>query len=89
MDQSSAIASFLVSHNLDDCTTRDCPMPDATVLTRDPTVVDSGLRTWCKSVNGALHYLARSTRWDISHAVSRLSQLNANPTQGMVDSTRY
>ena len=39
MDQSSAIASFLVSHNLDDCTTRDCPMPDATVLTRDPTVV--------------------------------------------------
>ena len=56
---------------------------------RDPTVVVSELRTWCKSVSGALQYLARSTRWGISHAMSRLSQLNANPTQGMVDSIRY
>jgi hypothetical protein len=89
LDQKQALASFFIAHDLDDCPVKDCPMPDATVLTRSPELVGSELSSWCKSINGALHHFARSTRWDISHAVSRLSQVNRNPTVGMVDSIKY
>jgi len=86
LDQSSAIASFLVSHNLDKVKTQESPMPNPKQLTSNSELVDEATKTWCKSVNGQLHYFARGTRWDITHATSRLSALNSNPTLGMVDS---
>jgi hypothetical protein len=89
LDQTQALTAFLVTHDLDECPVRDCPMPNAKVLTRSPEMADDEQSSWCKSINGALHHFARCCRWDISHAVSRLSQVNKSPTVGMVDSIKY
>ena len=86
LDQSSAIASFLASRDLDKVKTQESPMPNPKQLTSNSELVDEATKTWCKSVNGQLHYFARGTRWDITHVPSRLSALNSNPTLGMVDS---
>ena len=48
IDQSSAIATFLVAHQLDDCPVRDCPMTDPKVLTRKPDVVGEEHK-WCSA----------------------------------------
>jgi len=43
----------------------------------------SGLEaTWVRSVVGQLQFLATMVRYDISHAVSRLSQYSHTPTEG-------
>ncbi len=38
--------------------------------------------TWVRSVVGQLQFLATMVRYDISHAVSRLSQCSHTPTEG-------
>ena len=88
IDQSDAIAKFLVDSELDKTPMVDNPMPSKHELTRDVSLCDSDLSAWCKSVNGGLHYLVRASRWDIAHPVSRVSQFNKNPTLGMVASLR-
>ena len=46
--------------------------------------INDNLKSWCKSVIGGLWYYARGVRWDIAHAVSRISQTDGNPTLGTV-----
>ena len=48
-------------------------MPDKKVL-YDTEEVSDNLKSWCKSVIGGLWYYARGVRYDIAHAVSRISQ---------------
>ena len=59
------------------------------VLLSDTTVLGPNASAWCKSAIGVLHFLARGTRWDISLAVSMISQFNANPTRGTEAAIRY
>ena len=86
LNHSSAIASFLVSHDLGKIKTQEGPMPSPKQLTSNSELVDEATKTWSKSVNGQLHFFARGTRWNTIHATSRLSAFNSNPTLGMVDS---
>ena len=39
-------------------------------------------------MNGSLRYFVRATRWDIAHSVSRVSQFNQSPAEGMVASLK-
>lgn len=83
LDQETDVLDFLASKGLDQERLRDNPMADRKTLL-DSTPVNSNLESWCKSVIGGLHYYARGTRWDISQAVSRISQTLVKPTAGTV-----
>lgn len=84
IDQTEAIARFLTLHDLDSAKLRDSPMPDASALLSDNELVTDELAAWCRSVTGCLHFFVRASRWDIAHAVSRVSQFNSKPTVGTV-----
>jgi len=58
-------------------------MPNRNVLV-DKGEINENLQCWCRSVIGGLHYFARGTRWDVSHAVSRIAQTTKAPTAGTV-----
>jgi hypothetical protein len=88
MDQSEAIAKFLTQHDLDTVKDRDSPMPEASELFSDSELASEEVASWCKSVIGSLHFLVRASRWDVAHAVSRVSQFNCNPTLGTVKSLK-
>ena len=53
-------------------------MADKRVLT-DTAEISENQQSWCRFVIGGLHYYARGTRYDISYAVSRVSQTLVNP----------
>ena len=59
------------------------PMADKRVLT-DSEEISENLQSWCRSVIGGLHYYARGTRYDISYAISRVSQTLGHPTRSNV-----
>jgi len=59
-----------------------CPMPDTSEIVMDPTPLVGLEATWVRSVVGQLQFLATMVRYDISHAVSRLSQYSHTPTEG-------
>jgi hypothetical protein len=59
-----------------------CPMPDTSEMVMDVTPLLGLEATWVRSVVGQLQFLATMVRYDISHAVSRLSQYSHNPTEG-------
>ena len=65
IDQNEAIAKFLIEHNLDSAPLVDSPMPSKHELTGDSSPCESESESWCKSVNGSLHYFVRASRWDI------------------------
>ena len=88
IDQSEALARFLTQHDLDEVRCRDSPMPSREELFSDDELVSDEEASWCKSVIGSLHFLVRASRWDIAHAVSRVSQFNCNPTKGTVKSLK-
>ena len=89
MDQSDDVATFLLDFGLDSEPVRTSPMPNLNLLLSDDTVLGPNSANWCKSAIGVLHFLARGTRWDISLAVSMISQLNAVPTKGVEAAIRY
>ena len=89
MDQSDDLATFLLDFALDNEPVRSSPMPSLNLLLSDRTVLGPNSASWCKSAIGVLHFLARGTRWDISLAVSMISQFNANPTVGTEAAIRY
>ena len=62
LDQPSAIATSLVFRDLDKVNTQASPMSNPKQLTSNSELVDEATKTWCKSVNGKLHYFARGTR---------------------------
>jgi hypothetical protein len=83
------VATFLLDFGLDSEPVRTSPMPNLNLLLSDDTVLGPNSASWCKSAIGVLHFLARGTRWDISLAVSMISQLNAVPTKGVEAAIRY
>ena len=64
-------------------TLRENPMADKRVLT-DTAKISENQQSWCRSVMGGLHYDARGTRYDISYAISRVSQTLDNSNRGNV-----
>ena len=89
IDQSDDAATFLLDFGLDSEPIRSSPMPNLNLLLSDSAVLGPNSSNWCKSAIGVLHFLARGTRWDISLAVSMISQLNAVPTKGVEAAIRY
>jgi hypothetical protein len=89
MSQQRDLESMLVSQGLSDCKFHDSPMPDRKLMLSDDTPVTDSEQRWCRSVIGELWYIVRGTRWDIAHAVSRVSQHCANPTAGTVKALRH
>ena len=83
MGQGRDMGDFLHAKGLGEEKLRENPMADKTVLT-DPEEISENLQSWCRSVIGGLHYYARGTRYDISYAVSRVSQTLGHPTRGTV-----
>ena len=63
-------------------------MADKAVLT-DTTEISENLQSWCRSILGGLHYYARGTRYDISYAVSQVSQTMVAPVRGTVTSIEH
>jgi len=61
------------------------PMPDKEHVLKHPEVLSDDDRKWYKSLVGQMGWFAISLRWDIAHAVSRLQQFAANPTQGALE----
>ena len=89
MDQGDDVATFLLDFGLDSEPVRTSPMPNLNLLLSDDTVLGPNSANWCKSAIGVLHFLARGTRWDISLAVSMISQFNSVPTVGVEAAIRY
>ena len=88
MDQGRDMREFLEAKGLGAEKLRQNPMADKTVLT-DTTEISENLQSWCRSVLGGLHYYARGTRYDISYAVSRVSQTMVAPVRGTVTSIEH
>ena len=81
MDQSEVITSFLNDHEVPYSTMVKCPMPDSKMLHDDDALLDDAQANRYRSIIGSLNYYAVSTRYDIAHAVSRLSQYSNSPTK--------
>ena len=83
MGQGRDLGDFLHAKGLSEEKLRENPMADKRVLT-DTAEISENQQSWCRSVIGGLHYYARGTRYDISYAVSRVSQTLVNPNRGTV-----
>ena len=75
--------SFLEETGLDRVPDRVTPMPERQTML-DDTQIGEADRKWCRSVIGELNHFVRSTKWDIAHQVSRVSQRMKEPTLGTV-----
>ena len=84
IDQARDIIEFLEQKGMSEEKVQTSPMPNRKLLCNKEEI-NSNLQTWCRSVIGGLHYFARGVRYDIAHAISRISQTDGNPTQGTVD----
>jgi len=88
VNQRKDVESFLGDKGLDGVPLRNNPMPNRKLI-RDDSEISANLESWCKSVIGGLHCFARGTRWDISQAVSRISQTLRKPNRGTVKSIEW
>ena len=84
ISQERELLEFLRNKGLDSEPHVASPMPNRNLLLREGQI-DHSTASWVKSCLGGLHYFSRMTRWDISHAVSRIGQSTADPKQGTVD----
>ena len=88
MDRSEIIARFLSQHDMHDVKCRESPIPEAAELYSDDELLSEEESSWCRSVIGCLHFFVRASRWDVSHAISRVSQFNCSPIKCTVKSPR-
>ena len=82
VNQNNVMSEYLNSLDITPNPTIQCPMPEAKVLWSDSAPLNEADASWYRSQIGSLNYFAMTTRYDIAHAVSRLSQCAANPTRG-------
>lgn len=87
MTQRKYIQDVLRRFNMTDCKPADTPMNPALKLSKQvsPTTEENKKQMSqipYRNLVGSLMYLATSTRPDIAHAISALSQFNENPGQG-------
>ena len=80
INQSVAMARFLSDMGVRPNTSIGSPMPTAKTMYEDGTVLDAEGTAWYRSAVGSLNYFAVASRYDIAHAVSRLSQHAHEPT---------
>jgi invasion protein IalB len=82
MDQQKTINRFLDDWNIKYTKGIKCPMPAGKEMWKDGRRLNEGEKLRYQQLVGALNYFSMTTRYDIAHAVSRLSQMSANPTKG-------
>ena len=81
MHQNSVMAEYLNSLDIQPNPIVMCPMPESAALWSDSEPLNEIDASWYRSQIGSLNYFAMTTRYDIAHSVSRLSQCAANPTR--------
>ena len=74
MHQNNVMSEYLNSLDITPNPTIQCPMPEAKVLWSNDEPLNEADTTWYRSQIGSLNYFAMTTRYDIAHAVSRLSK---------------
>ena len=89
IDQIEGLILMLDELGLMEQTVKSCPMPSMDLLLSDTTPLNDEDAAWCKRALGQLHYYARGVRWDISFAVSAISQFSAKPTVGVKLAIEY
>jgi len=89
IDQIEGLVEMIDDLGLSDQPVHTSPMPSLDLLLSDSNPLDADNTAWCKSALGQLHYFARGTRWDISYAVSAISQFCAKPTVGTLLAIKY
>ena len=82
IDQDNDMKQFLGGINIPSVYKVNNPMVDKYYALKDDTPLQGNDVTWYRSMIGALNYYSCATRYDISYAVSRLSQFNQRPTEG-------
>ena len=82
MDQQVALNRFLDDWNTKYTPGIKCPMPNAKEMYTDTKQLGEQDAKAYQQIVGALNYFAMTTRYDIAHATSRLSQMSAKPTKG-------
>ena len=63
---------------------RDAPMSNRQTALSDTGELTESERSWCRSVIGELNHFSRTVKWDIAHAVSRVSQWMRQPVTGTI-----
>ena len=81
MHQNNVMAEYLQSLDIQPNPLIMCPMPESKALWSDDEPLNEVETSWYRSQIGSRNYFAMPTRYDIAHAVSRLSQCAANPTR--------
>ena len=81
--QGRDLSDFLHAKGLSEEKLRENPVANKRVLT-DTTEISKNQQSWFRSVIGGLHYYARDTRYDVSYAISRVSQTLVSPNRGNV-----
>jgi hypothetical protein len=84
LSQSSETQELLDDLVMLDVQQRESPMPDRRKMFKDSTEVSTRVRAWCRTAIGAMNFLSRAVRWDISHSVSRVSSQMSHPVAGTV-----
>jgi hypothetical protein len=82
MDQEESVQAFLSEFDLGELQHKQSPMPTKALYDSDPEVLSSGDQAIYRHAVGCLNYFAKSTRYDIGFAVSRLSRKMANADVG-------
>jgi len=85
IDQDEDIDRFISEIDMPSIYKVNNPMVDRHYALRDNTPIQDDMITWYRSVIGILNYYACTTRYDISYAVSRLSQFSNRPTVGSMN----
>ena len=80
MDQNTAINRFLDDWSVEYTKGVKCPMPSGKAMWQDGRRLSEADKAKYQQLVGGLSYFAMTTRYDIAHATSRLSQMAANPT---------
>ena len=81
MHQNTVMREYLDQLDIEPNRPVQCPMPESKALYSDSEVLGEDDASWYRSQVGSLNYFAMTTRYDIAHPVSRLSQFVASPTR--------
>ena len=82
ISQQQDLEQYLEDIEVQECNHVANPMISKYDILKHPWPLDDDRAARYKSVAGALNFYSCGTRYDVSYAVSRLSQYMANPTVG-------
>ncbi len=87
VDQGAYIESLLSGYGMESCNSAHTPMATSSSLQSDKNLSDKD-HALCRSVVGALMYVATCTRPDISFAVGELGRFTHQPTQAHLSAAK-